>query len=59
MEGGNMFYIEESSYLVRLSHGCDEHLCNVGGVDCLCHEAWLDQSDLCRMRSSEMLDYGQ
>lgn len=30
----------------RWSHGCDERLCRVCGVDCPCHEAWLDQSDL-------------
>lgn len=34
------------SYLVRWTHGCDEHPCKVCGADCLYHEAWLAQSDL-------------
>lgn len=49
----------DTSYLVRWSLGCDEHLCKECDVDCLDHEAWLDQSDLTEVngRRCEILDY--
>lgn len=39
-------------YLERWSHGCDEHPCMGCGVDCLCREALLDQSDLQKDKQS-------